>query len=194
MLLATLSYLGIRGEADAKTLRLVLDSIEEIQRETTPKHVLRYFSPHEAEMLYSGNDIRNHLAESTEIVCLAATLGIEADRRIKKYQVTDMARAAILDAAAAAYIESYCDGIDFGREGMYPTLRFSPGYGDYPLSMQPQILKAVRAEKIGITSIESHMLLPSKSVTALVGLQNTPICTQDKCALCKKENCTYKRR
>ncbi len=194
MVEATLSYLGVRGEADAETLRLVLDCLEELKKETTPKHVLRYFKPNEADGLLCGEDIRKHLSDAREIVCLAATLGIEADRLIKKYQVTDMARAATLDAAAAAYIEAYCDGISFEREGLFPTMRFSPGYGDYPLSMQPQILKAVRAEKIGISALQSLMLVPTKSVTALLGLCAAPVCTVQKCARCDKKDCTYKRR
>ena len=53
------------------------------------------------------------------------------------------------------------------------TWRFSPGYGDRPLSMQDDLLAAVEAGKrIGLATTQGHMLTPMKSVTAIIGLQD----------------------
>ncbi|MBE7062777.1 MAG: hypothetical protein IJN25_02610 [Clostridia bacterium] len=168
MLKEALRYLGVQGDADEKTLRLVSDCMETVKKVAVPKSICRRFSMHDFADYIVGNDIKNHLAGAAGVAVLAATLGISVDREIGKNQAVDMARAAVLDACAAALIETYCDeNMPDGISGVY---RFSPGYGDYPLAMQPRLLKAVRAEKIGITVLESHMLLPTKSVTAVIPL------------------------
>ena len=49
--------------------------------------------------------------------------------------------------------------------------RFSPGYGDLPLSVQPAFLAALDAtRRLGITLTSSFLMVPTKSVTAFVGV------------------------
>lgn len=190
MLGEALRYLGIRGEADEQTLRLVLDCMEILGRVAAPKCRLRRLSPAEFTPLVMGEDIRRHTDGAEEIILMAATLGIGVDTEIKKIQTVDMSRAAVLDACAAAMIEKYCD--DSMPDGLPGSCRFSPGYGDYPLSMQGEILKAVGATAIGITVLESHMLLPSKSVTAVIAPGKGMEACRGKCQRCNKKDCAYR--
>ncbi len=171
MLEEALRYLGIQGEADTELLRLVLDCAETVKTCAHPKFLKREFSPLEFAPYCIGEDIKKHVLGAQKIMLLAATLGHSLDIEIKKTQMMDMRRAAVLDACASAYIEEYCDILM--PEGMSGAMRFSPGYGDYPLEVQPMLLQAIKAEKIGITALESYMLLPTKSVTAVIGLKNT---------------------
>jgi hypothetical protein len=47
--------------------------------------------------------------------------------------------------------------------------RFSPGYGDFPLGLQPKLLGVLDAERrLGLTVTPAHLLLPRKSVTAVI--------------------------
>ena len=51
------------------------------------------------------------------------------------------------------------------------TTRFSPGYGDLPLSCQPAFLVASGADRaLGICATAAHLLVPAKSITAVIGL------------------------
>ena len=51
------------------------------------------------------------------------------------------------------------------------TMRFSPGYGDMPLSLSRAIASATDAQRrTGVTVTEGDMLVPSKSVTAVIGI------------------------
>lgn len=192
MLKEALRYLGIRGEADAETLRLLLECMETVQKVSSPKIVIRRFTPTQFAPYMEGEDIRAHLKGAREIALMAATLGIGVDTEIKKVQKVDMARAAGLNACAAALIEKFCD--ENMPDGVPGTGRFSPGYGDYPLTVQSKLLRAVGAEKIGITALESCILLPAKSVTAVVPLGKTMACPEIKCAGCKKTDCLYRRK
>ncbi len=191
MLGEALRYLGIRGEVDEQTLRLILGCMENLRQVAAPKHVIRRFSLTEFAPLLEGEDIRRHIRGAEEIILMAATLGIGVDMEIRKAQMVDMGRAAVLDACAAAMIEKYCD--DSMPDGLPGECRFSPGYGDYPLSLQPHLLKAVGAAKIGITALESYMLLPTKSVTAVIAPGEGGRCRGNTCNRCSKKDCTYRR-
>ena len=59
--------------------------------------------------------------------------------------------------------------------GLHCGTRFSPGYGDLPLSTQPVLLGALDAGRLlGITLSPALLMSPTKSVTAVVGLFERP--------------------
>ena len=132
------------------------------------------------------------------MIVFAATLGSTADRLIRTAEITNMAYALILDALASAMIEECCDNAEKELHEKIPgffTWRFSPGYGDYPLDVQSEIIRLLNADKrIGLTVTSSDILIPRKSVTALIGVSDTE---QDKgkrgCATCKlRETCSFR--
>ncbi|MDD4335226.1 MAG: hypothetical protein PHY77_06425, partial [Desulfotomaculaceae bacterium] len=57
----------------------------------------------------------------------------------------------------------------------YPTARFSPGYGDWPLESQQQFIESISGEKIGLAVTSHYLLQPVKSVTAVIGWSRVPI-------------------
>ena len=81
------------------------------------------------------------------------------------------------------------------NEGYYLRPRFSPGYGDFSIEHQKQILQMLNAAKeIGVSSTESSMLTPTKSVTALIGLsKSNQKCHPSGCEACQKYDCIYRR-
>lgn len=133
-------------------------------------------------------------------VIFAATMGIEADRLIKRYSRIDTARAVMLQAIGAERIEALCDAFCAETEkaaaerGLFARPRFSPGYGDLSLELQKDIVRVLDCErKIGVTLNESLLMSPSKSVTAIIGLSETPCRQVRGCAGCKKTDCAYRR-
>jgi hypothetical protein len=129
-------------------------------------------------LILPGKHIAKHLAGCSQLILLAATLGTEVDQLLYTESLRDVAGAVILDAAANQYIEEICDGAnriiaeEAQRDGYAITPRFSPGYGDLPLNVQPGLIALLNAERrIGLTLTASLMLLPQKSVTAIIGLR-----------------------
>jgi len=58
------------------------------------------------------------------------------------------------------------------REGKKLTkMRYSPGYGDLPLSNQKLIYDVLNLERLGISITERFMLVPEKSVIAIAGVE-----------------------
>lgn len=152
-------------------------------------------------LLLKGGSAKSHLQGCKKIVLMAATLGIGADRLIKKYQVSDLSRALACDALASAAIEQVCncaeEEIKEKVSPLYMTWRFSPGYGDLPLNIQPEFLTVLGAhKKIGLTVTDSLIMLPSKSVTAFIGLSEKPLEKKRRgCAICNLRNtCNFRKR
>lgn len=126
------------------------------------------------EKYFPGNDIRRHLKGCENCVLLCATMGSEVDSLIRRAQICDMTKALFLDAAASAAIEQVCDEVQIEtalRLEKSLTSRFSCGYGDFPLSAQKDFLTLCGATSaIGLNISPSGMLVPIKSVTAVMGI------------------------
>lgn len=125
----------------------------------------------------TGKDIVKHLEGCQKAAVMAATLGSGVDRLLRQLQVSSMPKALLTDAMAGAAIEQICDDLQEEIRKQLPayrqTWRFSPGYGDLPLSLQETLLSVVEAGKrIGLVTTQSQMLSPVKSVTAIIGLQS----------------------
>lgn len=150
--------------------------------------------------LWQGEDIKNHLDGCDRVIIMCATIGAEADRIIRISQISDMARAVVLDSFASVAVEQVCSKFDEliaeKYKGYYQTFRFSPGYGDYPIELQKSIISMLDApRKIGLTVNENCLLIPTKSVTAVMGLSKTPVDRKKRgCAICSmKDRCKFRR-
>lgn len=138
--------------------------------------------------------------KSGEAYALLATLGMGVDLLIRRMAVTDSALAAAVSACASAYIDEYIDdvlkaeGERLLRErGEFFTPRFSPGYGDMPLSMQPALLLWLGAEKLGVYLTETFFMIPEKSVSAFLGITKEPRhgC-HTQCERCARTDCAFR--
>lgn len=122
--------------------------------------------------------LANCLAGSGEVVLFAATVGLEADRRVARYQRTSPTKALLAQAFGAERAEALCDAFcadirkEAAAEGKTCTPRFSPGYGDLPLETQRDVFRLLDCgRKIGVWLNESLLMTPTKSVTAVFGLK-----------------------
>lgn len=195
-----LRYLGVRGEADGATLALLDRGERALNAAVSPAFCWRAEKKADCGGLLAGKDIELHLAESGEALFFAATLGAAADRLIRAAEVENMAYALVLDSLASATVERYCDECEIEmreKTGGFFTARFSPGYGDYPIELQGSLLRFLSAEKrIGLTATENHILIPRKSVTAVIGIMDhAPRGTAKKsCESCNlRDRCDFRR-
>jgi hypothetical protein len=119
-----------------------------------------------------------NLRACDKIMLFAATVGVEVDRLIAKYERLSPAKGAMMQALGAAAVEDWCDELNarITSNSPYGTKpRFSCGYGDLSLSLQTDIFAALSVTKrIGITLNDSLFMTPTKSVTAIVGIKSQP--------------------
>ncbi len=109
------------------------------------------------------------LAGADHAVLFAATVGPDADRLISRAGATSPVRALLLDAFFTERVEALCDL--FTAQYTKPDDRFSPGYDDLPLDFQKTMFSLLDCpRKIGLTLGESLLMMPTKSVTAIIGI------------------------
>jgi len=87
--------------------------------------------------------------------------------------------AALADSYASQYVELLAEKwFDMRKQeqksrGLYPTLRFSPGYGDFSLKHQRKIINLLDMEdRINVT--DSYLIEPEKTITFLMGWCRVP--------------------
>ncbi|MBP5254377.1 MAG: Vitamin B12 dependent methionine synthase activation subunit [Lachnospiraceae bacterium] len=124
-----------------------------------------------------SRDLAKNLEGCTEAVLLACTLGLGPDRLVRMCGTRSLFRAALYQAAGAAAIEAYTDDVNeeirasAASRRMAAKPRYSPGYGDLSLEMQKDIFELLKLPKtIGLTLTDSLLMVPTKSVTAVIGL------------------------
>ena len=116
-------------------------------------------------------DIMKNLGGAKEAYLFAATLGAEVDRFLLRLGMISGAERFVVDGYASALVEALCDFAEGEIFGDAPRCkRFSPGYGDLPIDIQGKLLSAISAENLlGITLTDKKMMVPAKSVTAIIG-------------------------
>ena len=204
-----LHYLGWRGTpVDDALLGQIKDTVVLALKNVQPLFTLRRFAILPDGTLEgttfapAGDSIGKMLGSCHEAVLLAATLGAQTERLLLRTQAQDAGKALLLDAALSAGIEEVLDRQEAQLrrqlllQGLYLTDRFSPGYGDMPVTQTREICEVLQAQRqIGLTVSKSGVMIPRKSVTAIMGISKTPVARRPRgCAGCEaRANCAFRR-
>ncbi len=202
-----LMYLGHRGQEITPEIAIQIQKCTaEVRRHVAPRLVYHCLPVKNGEITgfsLEGNDIRELLQSSHEAVLFAVTLGSDIEQMLMRHAVTDMADALILDACASVAVENVCDcfeedvRVQVSQKNRYLTSRFSPGYGDLPLETQTGMCEMLNTHRrIGLTVTENCLLIPRKSVTAVMGISDEPQKLRkrgcENCSMFLK--CTYRKK
>ena len=179
---AVLKYAGCK-EPDEPTLKLLEECIDEVATyfvyrvaffestlEISDGIIDLGFAKTESALL------KKTFAGCDRYIVFAATVGLGIDRHVTRYSKTEPSRSLMFQALGTERIESLCKSFtkDIRKElNIKTTRRVSPGYGDISLDLQPKILRALDATRLmGLTLNDSLLMLPTKSVTAFMGIKN----------------------
>ena len=196
-------YFGARGEPDPATLALLERCAAPLLAAAAPRAVYLRAPKEEWDALWQGADVERHLAGCPEAVLLAVTLGPGVDAQIRRAGIGDVAAQAATDALASTLAEQVCDQAEeklralAREENLYLTGRYSPGYGDWPITVQPQIAALLDTpRRIGLYVTDTFLMLPRKSVTAVMGLSDVTVTGKRAgCAHCAlREKCEFRKR
>jgi len=124
-----------------------------------------------------SEDLKKNLTGCKAVIIFAATIGSGIDMLIRRYERTSPAKGLIFQGMGAERVEALCDvfnaDVDKAAKaaGLKTHPRYSPGYGDLSIDVQPRLLELVDAQRrLGITLNDSYLMSPSKSVTAIIGI------------------------
>lgn len=207
-------YLGYGAKTPDDSIQvIIMEVLEELTCAVKPKNLYQLYNNRvvgnqvilkasDKTIIFESQNLADNLSQCEKVVLMAATLGLEADKLLQKYEILNMTKAAIAQACGAACIEAYCNILqeqiceaqsEHGRK-LYLRPRFSPGYGDLPLQYQCTIFRELECTKrIGLTLTDSLLMYPTKSVTAFIGLTANPqSCHIGKCAQCDNTECEFR--
>lgn len=172
-------YLGVANVSDPRIDELIDKAIVMIKDTATVKYTSKIFDIITDEngvfcgnLYFKSRNLRDLFKGCDQAVLLGITLGVGVDRLIERTALENIALASVLQSTAAAFIEEEIDKIEpeitFGEPH---TMRFSAGYGDFDIAHQADILNMLQAYKIGLATTNSMQLVPTKSVTAIIGIK-----------------------
>ena len=193
------------------TIDNLIDRAEkEVLQAARPKHTSRRIfirtDISTGKTLLAGTEITSrslteHLQGCQEGFLFACTLGPGIDSLVKRYSLTEPPMLPVIQAVSAACTEYYADQAqkeleDYAAEhNLFLRPRYSPGYGDFSLSCQRFLFDALDIpKKIGVSLTSSFLMIPFKSVTAVIGLSPDPsLCHVHKCMTCTAKNCPFRK-
>ena len=208
-----LRYLEYKGQDIDNNLIEIIEECRNITKDRiNPRYTFRVYSIKQkykgiielegTNLILESNDLYEILKDCNECILMAATLGINIEKDIKKYSCTELTKGIIIDSCATTAIEEVCDIVqneienNILKNGQYLTFRYSPGYGDLSIEKNTEILTILNGQKeIGLTITNSGIMIPRKSVIAIIGITDKTV-EQDKTSssTCKnKSKCKFKK-
>jgi len=145
------------------------------------------------------------MADAESVCCFMATVGPAVDMEIKHLmQQQRYADAYILDAMGSISAENVVEqfyqwmATQQGKKDGAVTVRFSPGYCDWPIQQQQLLFDIFTdTDTPEIVLNESFLMLPQKSISGLFGLLPTGAKGVDPaynpCDLCTQHDCIARR-
>ncbi len=135
--------------------------------------------------LWQGESIRRYLGTAEEIIIFTVTISSALEEKVRcLFGEQQSTEAVILDAIGTEAVESAADQLETdlqqkimlqaqakGTDVLRLGRRYSPGYGDWSLRHQQQLLFWSEGESLGVRVNQAFMLLPQKSITAIIKLQ-----------------------
>lgn len=178
-----LRYLRTSSKTDdSRLLSLIDECCEEVNRSVNPKTLHRIFdcTVSNDELIigdyhFKSTRLADNLKGCTRVCIFGATLGIESDRLLRTYSTNDITRTMVLQACLASKIEEVCDALEekLRADGLVLRQRYSPGYFDLDIKENKKLFELIELTKrIGITITDTYQMLPTKSVTAFIGIEN----------------------
>jgi len=204
---AVLRYAGWNGQPLSAEFKLLLEEAVSLTLQyAEPRVVYRKFAvTHRENVVLAGTlhlpgmDAAALLCDCSEACLLAVTIGLPIERLIRRHFLSSAELAVLLDAAGSAAVEAAADRLETTirtTEQKPLTVRFSPGYGDLPVTVQPKLLELLDApRRIGVSCTESGLLTPAKSITAIMGIGRKNAIDPSGCAHCRlRPHCSYHAR
>jgi hypothetical protein len=184
----------LRGQgADASILRLRRPGLVKVAEEAMhaslsllhPRVVYQDLAVegllHERLLLEGGRKLENkliaqHLAGSSRLVVMLATIGAELEQRVSRVWDENMVYALALDGAGSAAVEALANAAcqyfekQATDEGLQASIPLSPGMVDWPVEDgQPQIFQLLGEVGAFVQLTASYIMVPKKSLTMVMG-------------------------
>jgi len=182
------NYLGYKKINRCEEIDLLIfECIDEIEKLNSFKYIYQEYD-YLIDVLNKEPYI-SYLKDCKVYYICAMTLGLEIDKKINYYSITNLLKMYVFDAVSSAYLEYKSDEYEKSifNNSLY---RFCPGYNGSSIEDIKKLYKILKADKIGISLNSSNLMIPQKSMIGIVSVaKNKKSC--DDCII--RDSCEYKK-
>ena len=171
-------YLRLYGRKPDAALAARIDAMRaEADAAMRPARAWRRLDDISKLDLRGSATLAKHLCGCHAAYLVCGTIGAVFDALQRRTAARSASDAFVLQAIGAAAIEAWMDSVEDEirgelKAGERLVQRYSPGYGDYPLAAQRDILGMLDASRsAGVSLTEALLMVPSKSVSAVIGVE-----------------------
>lgn len=139
------------------------------------------------------------LQGANRMAVFACTVGSEIGDKSKEFMKNgDLLKGYVYDLFGSLAVESAMDLVqarlqaDMRAAGLKITNRYSPGYCGWNVSEQKRLFSLLPEHFCGIKLTESCLMLPTKSVSGIIGIGESVKYNPYTCNLCDAKNCLYR--
>ena len=152
------------------------------------------------EIVFKSSKLSKTLKHSKESVCFVGTVGRGVEREINRLmRRNSLADAYIVDVLGSVAVENMVEQFQRHMERKYrerhksTTLRFSPGYCDWPITEQKKLFRVFDRREIDVDLLDSCLMCPRKSISGIFGVASNTRPPYNPCAHCNKLDCEARR-
>jgi hypothetical protein len=153
---------------------------------------------------FKSPKVARTLKDARRVCSFVATIGPMLEKEVDHLMAQNRyADAFVLDAMASLTVEDVVEQFHRGMArrlaemGQAVTLRFSPGYCDWPLPEQAVIFDQFTPDvRLEVTLNDAFLMTPQKSVSGVFGVLNYPaglFADYNPCDHCSKTDCIARR-
>ena len=154
----------------------------------------------EGAIEFESNNLSEVMKSAEKLVFFIGTLGSGIEEEIGALMGNnDLPEAYILDAMGSVAAEDLVDKFqktienECERTGKTVTLRFSPGYCDWPLTEQKKLFSLFKSEDIPVQLLDSCLMQPVKSISGVFGIVPQGSILFNPCSDCDDRACKERR-
>jgi hypothetical protein len=153
---------------------------------------------------FRSQKLARSLGKSNEIIAFITTIGDRMDEEISRLMKEGLpSEGFILDTLGSVAAESvakrFHQDVDrlARRGGKAVTLRFSPGYCDWPIKEQSKLFKLFPEGATGVHLTDACLMRPRKSISGVFGVYRIEDAVAERpynpCFDCENARCTARR-
>lgn len=150
--------------------------------------------------MHVGKQIAGYLREAEWIALFLCTAGPLFTAKTNELNRNgELMEAFLLDAIGSLTVEKAMDQIQLQlsekmlQQGMHTSNRYSPGYCNWDLQEQQKLFHLIGDNPVEITLTPSCLMVPTKSVSGIIGIGTHLKRYPYGCAICNNSNCIYRR-
>ncbi len=134
-----------------------------------------------SKTLINSKKIAGILKDCEYCSLFVSTIGPQLEGRVAEMETDNPSGAFYLEHVGNWMAEYMAEAVNqkisqvITKAGFIPKKRYSAGYGDWPVESQKEILELTGARRIGVSISESYLMIPRKSVSALIGWRNKEV-------------------